>query len=75
MEKIELRKARDFGALFNDSVAFLRVNFKSFFGILLFLAGPFVLLTGLLMGYVQFIAAKITESNMLSGNYRNAICF
>ena len=70
MEKIELRKARDFGALFNDSVAFLRVNFKSFFGTLLFLSGPFVLLTGLLMGYVQFIAAKITESNMLSGIYR-----
>src|ERR1700757_1470355 len=75
MEKIELRKVRDFGALFNDSVAFLRVNFKSFFGILLFLAGPFVILTGLLMGYVQFIAEKITESNMLSGNYRNTNMF
>ncbi|HXU25704.1 MAG TPA: hypothetical protein VN698_00625 [Bacteroidia bacterium] len=75
MEKIELRKARDFGTLFNDSVAFLRVNFKSFFGILLFLSGPFVLLTGLLMGYLQFISEKITESNMLSGNYKNANMF
>jgi hypothetical protein len=75
MEKIELRKARDFGALFNDSVAFLRINFKSFFGILLFLAGPFVILTGLLMGYLQFITEKITESNVLSGNYRNTNMF
>lgn len=75
MEKIELRKARDFGTLFNDSVAFLRVNFKSFFGILLFLSGPFVLLTGLLMGYLQFISEKITESNMLSGNYKNVNMF
>ncbi|HTA63721.1 MAG TPA: hypothetical protein VK835_14755 [Bacteroidia bacterium] len=75
MKKIELRKARDFGTLFNDSVAFLRTNFKSFFGILLFLSGPFVLLTGLLMGYLQFISEKITESNMLSGNYRGASMF
>jgi hypothetical protein len=75
MEKIELRKARDFGTLFNDSVAFLRVNFKSFFGTLLFLSGPFVILTGLLMGYLQFIAEKITESNMLSGNFRNSNLF
>ncbi|HKC68752.1 MAG TPA: hypothetical protein VKG26_11015 [Bacteroidia bacterium] len=69
MEKIELRKVRDFSALFNDSVAFLRTNFKSFFGTLIILAGPFIILTGLLMGYVQFIAEKITESNILSGNY------
>ena len=75
MEKIELRKARDFGALFNDSVAFLRTNFKSFFGIILFLAGPFVILTGLLMGYVQFIAEKITESNIISGNLKTTNMF
>jgi len=75
MEKIELRKARDFGTLFNDSVAFLRLNFKSFFGTLLFLSGPFIILTGLLMGYLQFIAEKITESNMLSGNFRNTNLF
>lgn len=75
MEKIELRKARNFSTLFNDSVAFLRLNFKSFFGILLLLTGPFVLITGLLMGYLQFIAEKINESNLLAGNYRQTNLF
>jgi hypothetical protein len=69
MEKIELRKARDFGQLFNDSINFLRINFKSFFGIILFLAGPFVILTGLLMGYLQFIAEKLGASNLISTKY------
>ena len=73
MKKIELRKARDFGELFNDSVSFLRLNFKSFFGILIFLAGPFVLLTGLLMGYLQFVAEKLTTSNGLSGGYKSSM--
>ena len=67
MEKIELRKARDFGQLFNDSITFLRINFKSFFGIMFLLAGPFVILTGLLMGYLQFISEKLTTSNIFSG--------
>jgi hypothetical protein len=73
MEKIELRKARDFGQLFNDSISFLRINFKSFFGIILFLAGPFVLLTGLLMGYLQFVAEKLSSSNTISSGYRGPI--
>ena len=64
MEKIELRKARDFGQLFNDSISFLRINFKSFFGIIFLLAGPFVMLTGLLMGYLQFITEKLTTANL-----------
>ena len=67
MEKIELRKARDFGELFNDSISFLRINFKSFFGIIFLLAGPFVILTGLLMGYLQFVSEKLTTSNIFSG--------
>jgi hypothetical protein len=75
MEKIELRKARDFGQLFNDSITFLRVNFKSFFGIILFLAGPFVILTGLLMGYLQFIAEKLGTSNLISTKYNSLNMF
>ncbi len=73
MEKIELRKARDFGQVFNDSISFLRKNFKSFFGTVIFLAGPFVILTGLLMGYLQFIAEKITTSNILAGGSAQSI--
>lgn len=66
MEKIELRKVRDFGAIFNDGIAFLRVNFKSFFGIILVLAGPFIILTGLLQGYMQSLQSKLVGANLFS---------
>ncbi len=71
MEKIELRKARDFGQLFNDSIAFLRINFKSFFGTIILLAGPFVILTGLLMGYLQFITEKLATANLITTRITN----
>lgn len=67
MEKIELRKVRDFGAIFNDGIAFLRVNFKSFFGALVYLAGPFIILTGLISGYMQSLQSALMMNNMFSG--------
>lgn len=76
MEKIELRKTRDFGALFNDGIAFIRINFKSFFGILLVLAGPFIILTGLLSGYMQSLQSKLVSSSLVPsyfGSYSGLI--
>ena len=67
MEKIELRKVRDFGALFNDSVAFLRRNFKPYFGSILYLAGPFIIFTGLISGYMQSLQSQLMESSWLRG--------
>jgi hypothetical protein len=67
MEKIELRKVRDFGALFNDGIAFLRVNFKSFFGTLIYLAGPFIIFTGLISGYMQSLQHTLMMNNLFSG--------
>lgn len=67
MEKIELRKVRDFGAIFNDGIAFLRVNFKSFFGALVYLAGPFILLTGLISGYMQSLQSALMMNSLFSG--------
>jgi len=75
MEKIELRKVRDFGQLFSDSIAFIRLNFKSYFGIIILLAGPFVLLTGLLMGYLQFIAEKLASSTIATGIFKTPNMF
>ena len=65
MEKIELRKVRDFGQLFNDVIAFIRVNFKSYFGTIIFLSGPFVLMTGLLLGYLQSIQDKVASVGVM----------
>ena len=75
MKKIELRKVRDFGQLFSDSIAFIRLNFKSYFGIIFLLAGPFVLLTGLLMGYLQFIAEKLASSTVSTGIFKTSNMF
>ncbi len=69
MEKIELNKVRDFGALFNDGIAFLRINYKSFFGIILLLAGPFIIMTGLLSGYMQSLQTKLVTSSLFSSNF------
>jgi len=66
MEKIELRKVRDFGALFNDGIAFIRKNFKSFFGSILYLAGPFIIITGILSGYMQSLQSKLLMGNWLN---------
>ncbi len=72
MEKIELRKVRDFGALFNDGIAFLRINFKSFFGIILLLAGPFIILTGLLSGYMQSLQSKLVSTSLFPNYFRSS---
>jgi len=66
MEKIELRKVRDFGQIFNDGIAFLKKNYKSFFGSILVLAGPFIILTGLLSGYMQSIQSKLMMGSLFS---------
>src|SRR3954470_21352007 len=52
-EKINFRQARDFGETFNVSVTFLRQNFKIFFLSILFLAGPFVLVSAIAGAFYQ----------------------
>jgi hypothetical protein len=44
-EKINFREVRDFSQVYSASFVFLRQNFKLFFGCLLFIAGPFILLS------------------------------
>ena len=69
MEKIELRKVRDFGQLFNDGIAFLRKNYKTFFGSILYLAGPFIIITGLISGYMQSLQSKLMMGSLFQ-NFR-----
>ena len=75
MEKIDLRKARDFGQVFNDSIYFLKSNFKSFFGSVLLLAGPFVLLTGILLGYLQYITEKLRLAAVAASGFKSMSVF
>jgi len=53
MPKISFQKERDFSALFSDTLSFLKQNFKSFFGSILLIAGPFLLISGAALGYLQ----------------------
>ncbi|MCW3084533.1 MAG: hypothetical protein JWP12_1899 [Bacteroidetes bacterium] len=52
-EKINYRVARDFGETFNISIKFLRQNFKLFFQSVVFIAGPFLLLSAIASAFYQ----------------------
>ncbi|HEX8516719.1 MAG TPA: hypothetical protein VF868_11005 [Bacteroidia bacterium] len=52
-EKINFRVARDFGETFNVSIKFLRQNFRLLIQSLIFMAGPFILLTAICGAYYQ----------------------
>lgn len=52
-EKINYKVARDFGETFNISIQFLRQNFRLLFQSLLFIAGPFLLLSAIANAYYQ----------------------
>lgn len=51
--KIEFRKVRDFGQLFNDVFRFHKYNFKTIFVCVLLIPGPLFLIAGGFYGYLQ----------------------
>jgi hypothetical protein len=65
-EKVNLRQVRDFSETFNASIKILRQNFKLFFQCLLFIAGPFVLISSIAGAFYQAsILRAYTPSYML----------
>jgi hypothetical protein len=52
-EKINFPVIRDFSGLFNVSVKFISQNFKHFFQSMLFIAGPFLLISAICSGIFQ----------------------
>ena len=71
-EKINFRQVRDFGETFNVTIKFFRQNFKLFFQSLIFIAGPFVLISAIAGAFYQSNAvsmlsvARMGQSNILS---------
>lgn len=55
MEKqsIDFRKIRDFGNILADTFAFIRQEFKPLFKAIMIYAGPFILLSAIVIGYYQ----------------------
>jgi hypothetical protein len=52
-QKIEFQRYRDFGQIINASFEFLRENIKQLAKAVIFLVGPFILLTGIFGGLYQ----------------------
>lgn len=50
---IVMRKTRDFGEKLNATIAFIRANFTGLFRSIIFIGGPFMLITSVLMGLNQ----------------------
>lgn len=53
VQKIELRKTRDFSAKINITFDFIRQNFKILAKAIIYISGPFILVEGLFMGIYQ----------------------
>lgn len=69
-EKINLRQVRDFGETFNASIKLLRQNFKLFLKSLMFIAGPFILISSISGAFYQANAITMQsrlQSGMMSG--------
>lgn len=75
--KINFNQERDFGQLFSDTLLFVKQNFKPFFGSIILIAGPLILVMGLAYAYVQtsilsMTARTVNPSNpfaMFNGDY------
>lgn len=63
--RIEFRRARDFGEIFNASFAFTQQNFKPLGKAVLFIAGPVVLIEGIFSGLTQ--SGSISGRDFYSG--------
>jgi len=53
MEKISYRRTRDVGAVFSATFAFLKQNFKTFYGSILLFSGPFLFAGSMLTSFVR----------------------
>ena len=61
MNKIEYRKARDFGGILNVSFDYIRSNFKTLFKSNLLIAGTPILIAGIFMGIYQSSALNFAN--------------
>lgn len=60
--KINFQQERDFGAIFSDTLSFLKQNFKPFFLSVVLIVGPIILIMGLAYAFVQTtIMSAVTQ--------------
>ncbi|UZR94272.1 hypothetical protein [Chondrinema litorale] len=70
--KIDLRKIRDFGTNVSISIEFIKENFTPFIKSLIFIAGPFILISSILSGIFmsEFMSMMLNPSaNVVAGPF------
>ena len=70
-QKIEFRKARDFGENLNDTVLFIRINYKPLFNSFFAICGLFMLALAVFNGIYQFTFNGILWQGLFKG--KNAL--
>ncbi len=60
-QRISYRKVRDLGGIFSAAFGFIKQNFKPFFGSILFLAGPFIIIGAAVSAYMVGSSAGIAR--------------
>src|SRR4030042_1721254 len=68
-EKIELKKARDFGAIINDTFAFLRQNVALLFKAILIITGPIIPIQGILLGLHSADTVSMNLNSEMGGAF------
>ncbi len=63
VQKIELRKTRDFSAKINITFEFMRQNFRILAKSIIYIGGPFILVEGVFMGMYQQKALTIGKAS------------
>ncbi|RPD94494.1 hypothetical protein EGM88_12195 [Aureibaculum marinum] len=67
---IEFKKERDLGAIINDTFKFIRENWKPYFGAIIKIAGPFILIGSILMvlffSYYLGVVGEVAGMNQSS---------
>jgi hypothetical protein len=63
-QKIAFRQARDFGDILNATFAFIRQNFKKLSKVILFIGGPFILLSSIFSGLYNAHSLAMSSSSL-----------
>jgi len=68
-QKINFRRERDFGAVFGDSLKFIKQNFKPLLLCIFVIAGPFLLISAMGMSYFQTTAGGMQAYKFSGGDF------
>lgn len=66
-QKIDFKRYRDFGQIINATFEFIKQNFGPLLKSLIFIVGPFLLITGIILGFYQKSVFSLYNLTSLSG--------